>query len=205
MNKYKKLALIIVFVMFFLWCLRYYQLNDGKLVTHEYPEKIYGLNEKVEYGEDIVYGKDDRSTGYAVTLLDKRIVDCEDYLDEIGKTEKDFNIYLPERVMEVTLNISNINNDDLTQGVEFFPIWLIGRDWHEVYSSEFTAYANDIYEDDTNASFGIQVKQGKSYEIKLIYPMRRLCFSSYTWKNIDEESMWLTITSRPNRKLICVQ
>ncbi len=58
------------------------------------------------------YNKDDRSTGYAATLLDKRVVDCEEYLDEIGKTEKDFDIPLPERVMEVTLNISNISNDD---------------------------------------------------------------------------------------------
>ena len=122
MKKYNKVVLIIVFVMAFLWCLRYYQLNDGKLVTHEYPEKIYGMNEKVEYGEDIVYGKDDRSTGYAATLLDKRVVDCEKYLDEIGKTEKDFDIPLPERVMEVTLNISNISNDDSTQGVDFYPI-----------------------------------------------------------------------------------
>lgn len=205
MKRSKIIILSVILVLLVLWCFRYYQLNDGKLVKHKYKEEQYKVNEKVEYGDDVVYGKDDKSPGYAITFINRRVVDCKKYLQEINKNEEDFEIKLPEKVMEVTVNISNESNDDLSQGVDFYPIWLIGRDWYETYSAEFTAYANEIYKDNPDQAFGIQVKKGKSYKIKIIYPLAKADFSTNTWKNINEELMWLTITCRPKRKLICIE
>ncbi len=205
MKKGKKVLLCIFSLLVILWCLRYYQLNNGKLVLHKYNEVHYGINEKVEYGDDIVIGKDEKSPGYTITLLKTRIVDCKDYLKEINKKEKDFDDDLPEKIAEITVDISNLNNNDSSQGVQFYPIWLIGRDWYEIYSAQFTAYANEICKDNPENTEGIQMKPGKSYTMKLIYPLRRADFTYFTWNNLNKEPMWLTITYGPTRKLICAQ
>jgi len=201
LNKHNLIAALCL-GLFVLWGGNYYFINNGKCVQDMHPVIEYLPRQMVEYSENITFGKDDRSIGYAISVENSHLYNCDEYLELINKDMADFSIEMPEKIMVIEIKITNLSNYDGNDGVDFYPIWLIGDNWYQTFSREFTSYSNEIFEDNPANAFGIQVPQGHDYNVKIVYALYKHMFSEDNWDSLEYESSWLVITRRPVRQII---
>jgi hypothetical protein len=190
---------ILIVLLGLTWLFRYITLNNGLKVNSQYEQTFYEEGEIVAFGNNmssgIQYYKD-----YALSVDNCKIYDSDEYISILDKTDKDFQLLIPDKIVELTVTL--YNNGDTEDGIYFSSLELVGNDWYEYYNSEFTAYANDIYEDDVYSSYGIIVKPQDSYTIKLIYSLSKRGRTLSEWKRIEEEEMYLEITLKPINQFI---
>lgn len=182
-----------------IWLVRYITLNGGFRVNTEYERSVYEKGDVVSFDDNmssgIQYYKD-----YSISIDDCKIYDSAEYIEKLGKTEEDFELLIPEKVVELTATL--YNNGDKEDGIYFSSLQLVGTDWYEYTNSEFTAYANEIFEDDVYSAYGIIVEPQSSYTVKIIYNLPRRGRTLKVWENIEKENMYLEITLRPINKII---
>lgn len=197
----KKLAVgAISLVCAIAWCIRYYTLNGTFAVHGMYPEEVYAMHEIVAFDDCISYGGHE-APGYSVVLESARIVDSEDYLEELGKTAEDFH-YLSERYLELTLTVSNYG--DYADGMSFYGLPVIGTNWYAFYDNEITACINPFFEDNYDDAWGCGVNKNSNATVKIAYNLYENVFSSKQWSNINQEKMWLWVTLKPIDKRIAI-
>ena len=183
------------------WLFRYYTLNGGMSVHGQYPEKIVGMHETIEFGDSKSYNVIEQP-GYSVSLESARIIDTSDYLEEIGKTPEDFD-YLSEKYLELTLKVSN--EGDYTEGIEFYALPVIGEDWYTFYDNQLTACINPFFEGNYEAANRCAVKKDSSAIVKIAYNLYYNTFPDERWNKLDDEKMWMSATIKPVNQMIKIE
>ena len=206
MKTYKKVigCVLAVFVIA-VWAVRYYTLNDGFSVKYVCDREYYNMGEKVDFGDDQpAYNLSCK--GYSIRVNGIEVYEGDEYIDLYSKG-KDVSItYRPDKVVEVDITLFNSDNNT-DDGIQFYPIQLVGLDWFGTFNSELVALANPIYyEKGETKAQGIILRPNSSYDIKLAYGLSEHYLKSYfpenRRNNLQDEEMWLEITSMPTNKLI---
>ncbi len=207
-NRKRILTIALVLICAGLWLWRYISLNGGLVINDHYEHAYYEQGELVEFGDNMSSGKHYYS-GYKISIDSTIIYDSDEYMEILGKTEEDFAILIPDKVVEITITLYNENEAKAegeaytsADGIYFTTLELVGTDWYEYYNREFTAYANEIFADDVYKSYGIIVEAQSSYTMKLIYNLDKRERTDSVWAQIEEEDMYLEITIRPVKKFI---
>ena len=203
MRKHKnKIVFIILFCFIVLWGCRYAVLNDGFQLKHQLEHQYYELGEIAPMEDNMCLGKQ-YYKDLAISVDAFEIVDADEYISRLGKTEEDFSLLIPDKIAEATITI--YNNDTEQQGVYFSSLQLVGTDWYEYFNREFTAYANDIFEDNVETSYGIIILPKDNYTVKVVFNMFQRGCPDARWHNIEKEDIYIQTTIRPVSKYIKVQ
>ncbi len=208
MKKRRSVIICVITVLLLsAWVIRYISLNDGLKVGYKYDRAIYETGEVVAFGDNMSSGinyYDD----YSISVDECRIYDSNEYILMLGKTEDDFNLDIPDKILEVTVTLYNdgeVREDDTytdEDGVYFSSLQVVGTDWYEYFNREFTAYANEIFQDDVWGSYGIIVVPQSAYTFKIIYNLDQRERTDAVWNKIDETEMYLEVTLYPVNQLI---
>ena len=198
----KKIVFIILFCFIVLWGCRYVVLNDGFQIKHQLEHQYYELGEIAPMEDNMCLGKQ-YYKDLAISVDAFEIVDADEYISRLGKTEEDFSLLVPDKIAEATITI--YNNDTEQQGVYFSSLQLVGTDWYEYFNREFTAYANDIFEDNVETSYGIIILPKDNYTVKVVFNMFQRGCPDARWQNIEKEDIYIQTTIRPVSKYIKVQ
>lgn len=202
MNTKRITKYCVILVILLIWAIRYVTLNHGFKISNEYQQEFYSKGDTVTFDDNmscgIKYFKD-----YSICVDDFQIYDTDEYIHMLNKTQSDFGLLIPEKIVELTVTLKN-NGNSLGNGVEFYGLTLVGTDWYSFYNSEFTAYANTIYDDNTQMSYGIIVPPDTTYTMKIIYDLPKCGRSNLNWQHISKEKMSLRITYSPISKLIAL-
>lgn len=189
----KIIVAIISIVLIFLWLTRYYILNNGFAVHGIYPERVCKMHETIEFGENKSYNLIEQP-GYYISLESARIVDANDYLEELNMTSDQFE-YLSEKYLELTLTVSN--EGDYPDGITFYGFPVIGNNWYTFYDNQVTACINPFFENNFEAAHRCSVSKGSSATVKIAYNLYEDLFLPNQWNNIEKEDMWLWVTIMP--------
>lgn len=190
---------------------RYRMLNGCFGVETRFPTEVYSMGETVEFGDAMSFGKR-YYAGYSISVDECKIYDIDDYLKQIKKSKDDFELLLGEKVVEVTVTLSNNNKDfeikesdeeyTLEDAIELHSFQLWGIDWYEYINRELMAYANPVFEDDPSKSPYIVILPEESYQLKVIFNLAKKTMGEKRWEKIDKEEMMLGVTVAPVEKRI---
>ncbi|MBO5383959.1 MAG: hypothetical protein J6A30_06645 [Ruminococcus sp.] len=181
------------------WCVRFYSLNGTFKVKTEHPRKVYSVGEHVSLKDSTSYNMI-KQPDYNISVESARIIDADDYLEEMNKTSDDF-LMLSERYLEITLDI--VNNGDTENVFDFYGIPVIGTNWYTFYDPDATKYTNG-FKENGRAQF-IKAGMDGHRKVKVAY---RLCwkdFNTEQWNNLKDEEMWLSVTLSPVEKRIKIE
>lgn len=181
------------------WCVRFYSLNGTLKVTSKYPRKIFSMNEQVSLTDSVSYSMI-KQPDYDIAVVDARIVDSDDYLEEMGKTSDDF-LMLSERYLEITLDI--VNNGDTENVFAFYGIPVLGTNWYTFYDPDATKYING-FEDNGRAHY-IKASMDGHRTVKAAYRMYWEDFNTAQWNDLENEKMWLSVTQSPIEQRIRIK
>lgn len=192
------ISLIIVMTVI-LWSIRFVSLNHGFHISSQYKQEFYNIGETVEFGHNMSSGMK-YYYNYSISVDNYKIYDADEYIKFLNKSKRDFQFLIPKKVVE--LNVTLHNNGDNNEEILFTSLQLVGVDWYEYFNSEFTAYANTIYNNDASSAYGIILKPHDSYSMKIIYGISPEGRTRKQWKNIESAYMNLEITLNPVNKII---
>lgn len=206
MKTYKKIigCCLAIFIAA-IWAVRYYTLNDGFSVKYYSDREYYNMGEIIEYGDEPI-GYKQSCEGYSIRVNDVSFYDGDEYVD-LYSEGKDVSIsYWPDQVVEVDITLFNSDNET-GEGIQFYPMQLVGCDWFGTISPELVALANPIYhENGDKRAQGIIIRPNSSYDIKLAYGLSKQYLNSYfpenRRNNLQDEEIWLEITKIPTNKMI---
>lgn len=200
LKRFKRIVICIAaFILIGIWAVRYCTLNDGFSVKYYANRLYYNMGEIVDF-EDNSIGYNKTCNGYSIQVNGVNFYEPDEYLSGKSLSEEYNLIAAPDKIVEIDATLYNSDNE--TDGVEFYPIELVGKDWSAMYNPEMVAIANPIFENNPEISYGLKVRPGTSYDIKLIYGLRKIYFPEKRWNNIENDEMWLEITNKPDNKLI---
>lgn len=199
LKKRKKIiGVILAVVIIGLWAVRYYTLNDGFAIKYDMPHEYFDLGEKVEFDDDRPSSKVS-CKGYSVRVNGVKFYEPDEYIKMYSKEDVSLKNY-PDKVAE--LDVTFFNSDNTTDGLQFYPMQLLGKDWFMTMDPELIALANPIFENDYTKAYGIILRPDSSYDVKLVYGLHDYLFPEDRWNNIENENMWLEITIMPTDKFI---
>lgn len=184
---------IISIILLTLWLIRYYNLNDGFGVHGLYPEEVAIMHENIEFNDNKSYNGYEQP-GYSISVETARIIDCDDYLNELDMKPEQFE-YLSEKYLELTLKVSNEGN--YPNGIFFYGFPVVGVNWYTFYDNQLTACINPFFKNNFEAAYACTVDKGSSATVKIAYNLYENAFSAEQWNNIDKEKMWLWVTIMP--------
>lgn len=141
--------------------------------------------------------------GYSIKIDNVEIYDFEEYLTRYSVEKEKLKSIIPERVAEVTITLYNRECDN-DNGISFSGFFLVGVDWYSTINEEFIRCSNPFFEDAETAK-GIIIPKNQEYTLKLVYSLSKEKFTTYNWKNIDDEDMWIELTIDPQNKYIKIQ
>ena len=182
------------------WTARVYALNDTLAVHDPVQTQWFGMNESVSLDDCKCYGGEDQS-GYAIAVDACRIVDAADYLAELGRSPEEFEM-LPERYLELTLDIENHGSD--APGINFFSLPVMSGSWYTFFDANATAYANPFFEGQYEA-YGVAVEEQTNAAVKVVYRLYEFQFPEKQWEHLEDENMELWLTVEPVFKKIQLQ
>lgn len=190
---------LFVIILICIWSIRYYSFNNGFGVSYYYDRQYFDMGEVVDYDDDKpVYNQSCK--GYSIQVNDVGIFEPNEYA-ELNSQNQDFSISgMPDKIVEIDVTFHNSNNE--TDGIQFYPIQLVGMDWFMTIDPKLVAFVNPIYENDSKQAYGIILRPDSSYDIKLVYGIYKVYFPEERWSNFQNEEMWLEITIMPTNKLI---
>lgn len=195
MKKQKILALLAFILLATLWAWRYRAVNNYYEQMDNSRIQYFPMNEDVPFGEDFIEWKQ-AANGYYIRVNRFEILGYEAYLEEKGFT---FLPMLPaERIALVHITLKNENSD--ADGIFLTDFVLHGIDSYQGMDWQTLAAANPILAD----GFGIQLEPGSQQELVLPYYIKKDSFGINTWRNIEDYTFYLRITSFPTQKDIVI-
>lgn len=212
MNK-KRMITILVIAGILMWAVRYTMLNDGFKVGVRNPVVQYQIGDTVDF-------EDDKSGGAVlyknlhVTVDDCHLYDTNDYLQKIHKDRSDFQLLLGDKIVELTVTIDNQNPDFVEKSdgayspddaVNFNSFELTGPDWYVFPHRELMAYANPVFQDNTDASTSLVFLPDEKYQMKWVFCLSQGRMSDRRWKQIANEDMALILTFTPIEKRVAIK
>lgn len=196
----KRIVIILLSITFVvLWFFRYISLNNGLHINYMYEQVFYDKGQIVPFGNNMSSGIK-YYNNLSILVDDCKIYDANEYMKILEKDKSNFRLWVPEKIIELTVTF--YNNGEETEEMYFSSLQIVGDDWYEYFNSEFTAYANDIYEDNINISYGIAINPHGSYTMKIIYGISSEGRTNAQWKRIDSANMYLEISLKPVNKFI---
>lgn len=200
LKRFKRIVICIAaFILIGVWAVRYCTLNGGFSVKYFANRLYYNMGEIVDFGDNnLTYAV--KCNGYSIQVNGVNFYEPDEYLSSKSLSEEYNLIAVPDKIVEIDATLYNSDNE--TDGVEFYPIQLVGKDWSAMYNPEMVAIANPIFENNPKISYGLKVRPGTSYDIKLVYGLQKIYFPEKRWNNIENDEMWLEVTVDPDNKLI---
>lgn len=196
----KKIAICaIILVALTGWCIRFYSLNGTFKVKTTYPIEIYSMNEPVSLTDSVSYNMIEQPD-YDIAVTDARIIDADNYLEEMGKTSDDFNM-LSERYLEITIDI--VNNGDMENVFSLYGIPVLGTNWYTFYDPDATIYINGF--EDQSRDVCIKAKAEGHRTLKVAYRLYWKDFNTEQWNDLENEEMWLSVTQSPVDQRIAIE
>jgi len=196
----KKLVISsIVIILVAIWCVRFYSVNGTFKVRQKYERIIYSMNEQVDLTESKSYNGIEQPA-YKISVKNARIVERDDYLKEMNKTADDF-MGLSERYLELTICVEN--NGDTENLLDLYGLPVLGTNWYTFYDPDATKYINN-FTGEERAKF-IKAKFDGCSTVKIAYRMYWEDFNKRQWNNLDDETMWLSVTLSPVEKRIKIE
>lgn len=196
----KKIAIgAVILVVLIGWCFRVYSLNGTFKVTTKFPKKVYSMNEQVSLTNSMSYNMI-KQPDYNLAVVDARIVDADDYLREMCKTDDDF-LSLSERYLEITLDI--VNNGDTENVFDFYGIPILGTNWYTFYDPDATKYINGFEMQDRELY--IKARPEGHRKVKVAYRIYWKDFNTKQWNDLENEKMWLSVTQSPVDQRIAIK
>lgn len=203
----KPVIITVVVLILVAWCARVYALNGSLLPQTKYPEEFYDMHEKIEVSEEDDMYDVFKATGYSFSVEDARIIDADDYANEIGMSREDFNDPKAGKYLEITLEVSN--SGDYDGFIPFMGLPVSGTDWDSGYDPYITLEINTaqvfVMDDGVGTVCGFILDKGNTETIKIAYSLRANNFiNGNRYENLEDEKMWLMITMRPVCKRILI-
>lgn len=196
----KTIVLILSLIFIIAWGIRFYTLNGTFSAHNEYQTINYELGDPVQFNDNMSYNAY-HASGYSITANHVRIISFEQFLSEFNKTTNDFTT-MPEKFLIVETTIENIFSDNTEEGIYFYSLPIIGTNWYTFFNGEATAYANNFFNNNTSASYGVLVHRGDSAIVNIVYNLYENTFSKKQWDYLDYEPMWMSITIQPENQRI---
>lgn len=182
--------------------------NYTPIIMSVFPRKfqVYPFDiQPYQMGEFVPFDKDVLSrillTGYEIQVESARIMDVKQFFDLYKVNISGQNIEnLPEKICDVEITIRNVGTDaDLDIPGLYLPdLTLHGVDYTTDWNAELMGIANP----DMDGVLGVSVPSGYEYTAHVIYNLRKMHFSSFTWSHLENYSFWITMTDYPTRKEI---
>ena len=196
----KTIVLILSLIFIIAWGIRFYTLNGTFSAHNEYQTINYELGDPVQFNDNMSYNAY-HASGYSITANHVRIISFEQFLSEFNKTTNDFTT-MPEKFLIVETTIENIFSDNTEEEINFYSLPIIGTNWYTFFNGEATAYANNFFNNNTSASYGVLVHRGDSAIVNIVYNLYENTFSKKQWDYLDYEPMWMSITIQPENQRI---
>lgn len=181
--------LVIVVILSVAWCWRYLSLNKYYQSEYGTTTAYYSTGDLVSFDDNISVGGLSWD-GYSIKVNSARIVDCEDYLAEYNMTLDNLD-NAPDKVCEVTITLYNASST--AKGVYLNDIILHGLDNYTDMNRDLLAVANPVLK----GALGISLAANTEYTVRLVYNLREMHFTKYTWEHLDDYKLWLKLTSSP--------
>jgi hypothetical protein len=188
---------------------RYLDENYGRKTEY------YQMGETVDFGDNYqtALGENPETLeGYSMSVDDAQVMTYGEFLAFIGQTEESMeNTYgieaedMAEKICLLTVTLAN--TDSTAQGVSLEYIYCYGDTYDMYYDSTLTTLANDFMREDYLTSgqadiMGLYLDPGKTSTVYIAFDFARGYFSDKHWERLDEETLWLKITSHPEEKII---
>ncbi|MCD7890353.1 MAG: hypothetical protein LUG26_00825, partial [Ruminococcus sp.] len=173
-------------------------MQSTKIKT-TYPIEIYSMNEPVSLTDSVSYNMIEQPD-YDIAVTDTRIIDADDYLEEMGKTSDDFNM-LSERYFEITIDI--VNNGDMENVFSLYGIPVLETNWYTFYDPDATVYINGF--EDQSRNVCIKAKADGHRTLKVAYRLYWKDSNTEQWNDLENEEMWLSVTQSPIDQRIAIE
>lgn len=194
-RKYRLFIIIGAVVLTVAWGWRFLYLNQYFSERYGVEKQEYHIGDTVSLGDNMMGGS--VLDGYSVNVKSAEIMECDDFLKEYGTSAEEMELTdKPERICKVILTISNRASQ--AEGVYLPDLTFYGTSFYGDWNDELIALANPVLE----GSLGIALPENSDYEITMIYNLRKMHFTSYSWNHIRERTFWLKVTDFPVMKTI---
>lgn len=169
--------------------------------------KTYSMNEVVPFEDDFFYSKDEIRDGYDIEVLSARVMTIEEYLDEIGKTEEEWEevkgkngVKVPY-VYDVEVRIRNHVEEENNQYIDLINTALYQPDNFYQVDSELLWMR---YPTVDTSSFGFRVLPGTETVVHLPYHVLDYDVEHYgfTFEKVKNSETYLLLSMYPVKKMI---
>jgi hypothetical protein len=199
MKKRKLIIIPVIAVLVLAWVFQYIRVNQYFNRAYPFDIQTYQMGEFVPFDEDVLNRI--LLTGYEIQVESARIMNVEQFFYLYNVNMSDQNIdNLPEKICDVEITIRNVGTDaelDIP-GLYLPDLVLHGVDYTTDWNPELMGIANP----NMDGVLGVSVPPGYIYTAHVIYNLRKIHFSSFTWSHLENYSFWITMTDYPNRKEI---
>lgn len=199
MRRYKIIAIPLIAAIIGAWVFQYININQYFRKTYPLDIQTYQIGEFVPWDEDVL--SRNTLTGYEIQVESAMIMDVAQFFELYHASDENVP-NLPEKVCDVEITVRNVGTDaDVDILGLFLPdLALHGIDYTTDWNSELMWIANP--EMGEAESLGITVPPGYQHTAHIIYNLRRMHFSSFTWSHLKEYAFYITISDYPTRKEI---
>lgn len=178
-------------------------------------EVYYEMGDTVDYGENHVYYiYDDDLDGYSVRVDCAEVLTYEELLEHIGQTADSMTEMLgsttvssmPEKVLFITAVFANEDSD--AEGIKLSEITCHGPTYYMSFDAVLTIVSNEFllneYADSLPAysSPGFYLDHHEEATVYIVYDFSKFFFTARHWENLEDESIYLQITSYPLQQRI---
>ncbi len=199
MKRCKLIIIPVVAVIVLAWVLQYIRVNQYFNETYPFDIQTYQMGEFVPFDEDVLSRV--LLTGYEIQVESAKTMDVQQFFELYNVNISDQKMEnLPEKLCDVEITIRNVGTDanlDIP-GLYLPDLALHGVDYTTDWNSELMGIANP----DMDGVLGVSVPPGYTYTAHVIYNLRKMHFSSFTWSHLESYSFWITMTDYPTRKEI---
>ena len=185
-------AVAVIVILASLWTWRYITLNRYYDDLDNGSYQLYQIGEPVPFEDD---GNDLYTdlNGYSIRVDGYEICDYDEFIDDrdiaIAKDEND-----PDKLALVYITLINENCEP--NPVSLLALKLRGIDTPLNMDWDLLPLANSVLEGHT----AIALNPGTEQKLVLPYGLWKSSFSSSTWRNIDEYTLYLQITATLTQK-----
>lgn len=197
--KRKIFGIIILMIVLAGWLWRVVSLNAyWKSRLKEQKSFVYHMDEIVPFEQDQL-DKYSNLEGYSICVTDFQIMDYEDFEEKYGESKRETSIDLDRKVGLIYMTLYNADND--SDGITLTSFRLQSIDNLYMVDTELLTLVNPTLQ---KGDIGFRLPQDSTYNV--VIPFRMLGRSYFgDWSRIDQEEMYLRMTSRPSEKIIKIQ
>lgn len=189
----KKIVCIVLVVLLVsgLWVWQYNSLNQYYQEMDQSGVIRYQMGEDVPFEEDFIEWNVP-ANGYYICVDDFEILNYHEYLDNVNFDVEP--VFDSDGIALVHITLRNENSTD--SGIFLSDFCLHGIDSVQGMDWQILIAANPIL----NGGHGIQLKQGTQEKFVLPFYIREKNFGNDTWRNLEDYTFYLRVTSFPMQK-----